>query len=42
MQLVEKDRVPGSQIVAMSLSEFIQDLGMSRLQAKRLDMNRIQ
>ncbi|EKX42730.1 hypothetical protein GUITHDRAFT_111402 [Guillardia theta CCMP2712] len=37
-EVVRQERVPGSQIRAMSLDELMQDLNMSKLQAKRLLM----
>ena len=37
-EVVRQERVPGSQIRAMSLEELMQDLNMSKLQAKRLLM----
>jgi hypothetical protein len=39
IRLVEKERVPGCQIASMNLAELIEDLGMSKLQAKRTLMH---
>lgn len=41
LAIVARERVPGSQVLAMDVSELIHDLGMSRLQAKRVALNRI-
>ena len=37
VQVVEKEKVPGVQLVHMSLDELISDLGMSKLQVYTLD-----
>ena len=39
LQLMEKEKVPGGQLAQMTLDELITDLGMSKIQAKRLLLN---
>jgi hypothetical protein len=39
---VQEEKVPGSQIATMTLEELVEDLGMSRIQAKRVCLNRVQ
>ena len=39
---VQDEKVPGSQMATMTLEELVEDLGMSRIQAKRVCLNRIQ
>lgn len=39
VELVEKERVPGGQLVHMTIDELKSDLGMTTLQAKRVMMN---
>lgn len=39
VELVEKERVPGGQLAHMTLEELVADLGMSKLQAKRVILN---
>ena len=39
VELVEKERVPGGQLVHMTLDELKSDLGMTTLQAKRVIMS---
>ena len=39
VELVEKERVPGGQLTHMTLEDLVADLGMSKLQAKRVILN---
>ena len=39
VELVEKERVPGGQLLYMTLEDLVVDLGMSKLQAKRVLLN---
>jgi len=38
ISIIEKEKVPGSQLLAMSLEDLMEDLQMSKLQAKRVVM----
>jgi hypothetical protein len=39
VEVVEKERVPGGQLLYMTLEDLVVDLGMSKLQAKRVLLN---
>ena len=39
LQIMDKEKVPGGQLAQMTLDELIADLGMSKIQAKRLLLN---
>lgn len=39
LEVIEKEKVPGGQLAQMTLDELIADLGMSKIQAKRLLLN---
>ena len=39
LEVIEKEKVPGGQLAQMTLDELIADLGMSKIQAKRMLLN---